>query len=100
MVPARSRMSIRPSGVKTSWVGWASPVIGVSATKFGGLLLATVTEIGLDAALFPDASLATALSVCGPFAAVVVSQLAAYGGEASSAPRFWPSSLNCTPATA
>src|SRR5438552_15566342 len=35
----------------------------------------------------------------GPFAAVDVSQVTAYGATVSSEPRFAPSSTNCTPAT-
>jgi hypothetical protein len=46
----------------------------------------------------PAASLATAVSVCCPFATEVVSQLTAYGADESSTPRFDPSTLNCTPA--
>src|SRR5436190_875047 len=47
----------------------------------------------------PSESLATAVSVCEPLLAVVVSQGTEYGAVVSSAPRLLPSSLNCTPAT-
>ena len=49
--------------------------------------------------MFPAASRARAVSVCGPFAAVVVFQDTEYGLVVSSAPRLTPSSRNCTPAT-
>src|SRR5207244_11299480 len=45
------------------------------------------------------ASRATAVSVCEPFVAVVVSHATEYGADVSSVPRFAPSSSNCTPAT-
>src|SRR5947208_3397681 len=59
----------------------------------------TVTVTGTDAVVLPAASRASAVSVCVPAAAVVVSHVTAYGAVVSSTPRFAPSSLNCTPTT-
>src|SRR5437868_5914943 len=47
----------------------------------------------------PSASRAIAVSVCEPLVAVVVFHATEYGGDISSAPRFTPSSWNCTPTT-
>ena len=52
-----------------------------------------------EVAVLPLASRATAVNVCGPGVAVVESHGTWYGLLVSSAPRFAPSSLNCTPAT-
>ena len=50
--------------------------------------------------MLPAASRATAVSVCDSVGALpVVFQLTEYGALVSSAPRFAPSSLNCTPTT-
>src|ERR1041384_5262296 len=65
----------------------------------GGALLETVTLLAADVVEFPAASLATAVSVCDPLPAVVVSQEMLNAPLTSSAPRFTPSSLNCTPTT-
>ena len=59
----------------------------------------TVTLTTVAVLVLPAASRATAVSVCAAFVAVAVFQLVEYGAAVSSAPRFWPSSLNCTPAT-
>src|SRR5690348_15274730 len=61
--------------------------------------LLTVTETAADVTLLPAVSRATAVKVCEPFAAVVVSQLIEYGELVSSLCRDAPSSLNCTPYT-
>src|SRR4029078_9233871 len=45
-------------------------------------------------------SLTTAVSTCEPFDDVVESQVRLYGVAVSAAPRFAPSSLNCTLVTA
>src|SRR5262245_2014296 len=50
-------------------------------------------------AVFPAASRAMALSVCDPFAAVVVFHCTEYGAVVSSVPTSAPSSLNRTPTT-
>src|SRR6185436_13367375 len=65
----------------------------------GGAAFETVTVTGDEVAVDPDVFLATAVSVCEPFASVVVFNDAEYGAVVSSAPRLPPSSLNCTPAT-
>src|SRR5439155_9063908 len=62
-----------------------------------GLLTTTERAVAVD--WLPAASRATALSVCVPFATVVVFHVTLYGAPVSSVPRLAPSSLNCTPAT-
>src|SRR5437773_2009695 len=64
-----------------------------------GGALSTVTLIATAVAVLPAASRATALSVWGPLTANAVFQEVVYGAVVSSAPRFTPSSLSCTPAT-
>src|SRR2546429_7919616 len=61
--------------------------------------LLTTTERAVAVVSLPAASRTTALSECVPFAIVVVFHVTLYGAPVSSAPRFAPSSLNCTPAT-
>src|SRR5687767_214462 len=61
--------------------------------------LATVTVTLDDVVVLVAPSRATADRVCRPLAAVAVFQLTAKGATVSSAPRFAPLSLNCTPAT-
>src|SRR5436309_2656245 len=61
--------------------------------------LFTVTLTAALVAVLPAASRATAVSVWLPLVAVVLSHETEYEVEVSSAPRFAPSSLNCTPAT-
>src|SRR5262249_6929285 len=63
-------------------------------------LFATVTVTAGAVAVLPAASLATAVNVCDALPAVLVSQEIEYGIVITSAPRFAPSSLNCTPTTA
>src|SRR5690242_14615828 len=63
------------------------------------LVLATVTFTAPDVVVFPLVSRATAVIAWDPLSIVRVSQLRVYGPERSSAPTFWPSTLNCTPAT-
>jgi hypothetical protein len=62
--------------------------------------LLTVTVTGDEVALLPDVSVAIAVSVWLPLIAVVVSQNSVYGEAVTGEPRFDPSSLNCTLATA
>jgi hypothetical protein len=52
------------------------------------LLTATLT---VELAALPAASRATAVKVCGPLPTVLLSQVIAYGGAVSSAPRLIPS---------
>src|SRR6267378_4924082 len=59
----------------------------------------TVTVTAAAVAVLPAASRATAVSVCAPLLAVVVSQGTAYGAVVSSRPRLAPSRRNWTPAT-
>src|SRR5437867_4212742 len=65
----------------------------------GGALLATVTVTGAEGVLLPAASRAIAVILCEPSLAEVVFQEIEYGAVVSSAPKFAPSILNCTPAT-
>src|SRR5439155_5160668 len=80
-----------------------APLGGAVIETVGGVLsgapLETVTVTGSEVFLFPAASRATAVSVCEPFEVFVVSQEIWYGATVSSAPRFDPSSRNCTPIT-
>ena len=63
------------------------------------LPLATVTVTPVEVPVLPAASRATTDSIWAPLAAVVVSQVTAYGGVVTWTPRLTPSSLNWTPAT-
>ena len=65
-------------------------------TVGGVVTLFTVTETPLLVLELPAESFATALIVCGPLLAVVVSQFILYAGPdpATALPRFAPSSLN------
>src|ERR1051325_5715509 len=83
----------------------SQPVSSITANPLGscgqstGAEFATVTETGADVDEFPAASRTTAVNVCAAFDAAVVFHDTEYGAVVSSAPRFAPSSLNCTPAT-
>ena len=57
-------------------------------------MLLTDTATAALVVWLPAASRATAVSVCDPFVAVVVSHETEYGDERSSAPRLAPSTLN------
>src|SRR4029077_18518910 len=70
-----------------------------SPTRVAEAVFCTVTPTGADVVVLPAASLATAVSGCEPFVAVVVSHEIAYGAVVTALPRFAPSSLNCTEAT-
>ena len=61
--------------------------------------LFTVTVTAVAVREFPAASRAIAVSTWLAFDALVVFQTTAYGATVSSAPRFAPSSRNCTPTT-
>src|SRR5207253_1864228 len=78
----------------------APPAGAVIDTVGGVVSLVTVTVPPASAAGWPAAPRATAVSVWLPLVAVVVSQVSEYGAAVSSAPRFTPSTLNCTPTTA
>src|SRR5215207_11563486 len=66
----------------------------------GTTVFETVSATGAEVVELFDGSRATAVSVWPPFDAVVVVHETEYGADVSSPPRFAPSSLNCTPATA
>src|SRR5688572_19579036 len=55
-----------------------------------GAMFETVTVTGVDVDELPNASRATAVSVCDPLDAEVVFHETAYGAVVSSAPRFTP----------
>src|SRR5437773_2645292 len=63
------------------------------------VVLLTVTLCAAAVVVLPAASRATAVSACGPLATPVVFHVWVYELAVSSAPRFAPSSLNCTPTT-
>src|SRR6267142_4723 len=70
---------------------------GVVSAGGGGGALFTVTEIDAELNCRPSKpSRATALKLCEPLAAPVVSQEIEYGAEVAGAPRLAPSSWNCT----
>src|SRR5436309_6741516 len=76
------------------------PFAGEVMLTVGGVVsLDTVTVTAADGAVLPAASRATAVKVCEPLPAVVVSQETEYGAVVSSPPRLAPSSLNWTPTT-
>src|SRR5206468_1123308 len=75
---------------------WTGSVID---TVGEGRSLATVTLTAAAVAVLPAASRATALRECAPLVVVLVFHEMVYGAVVISAPRFAPSSLNCTPAT-
>ena len=60
----------------------------------------TVTGTPAEVVVFPEASLARAVTVCGPFTWLQVFQVTEYGALVSSAPSGAPSTRNYTPATA
>jgi hypothetical protein len=73
------------------------PLVGVKLVIVGGLETVTVTVSEVQRRFRP--SRATAVKVCDPLLAVLVSQGTEYGFEVTSAPRLAPSSLNWTPWT-
>src|SRR5438128_618925 len=80
-----------------------APAAGAVIDTVGGVVsgtgLFTVTLTAAEVVVLPAASRATAVTLCEPLLAVVVFQETEYGATVSSAPRFTPSSLNCTPTT-
>src|SRR2546427_2473565 len=64
-----------------------------------GGALSTVTLTAPGGAVFPAASRAMAVKLWEPLATRVVFHEREYGAAVTSAPRFAPSSLNCTPTT-
>src|SRR6185503_432771 len=78
----------------------AGAAVTVGATVSGGVNSATVTFTAAAVVWLLAASRAAAVSVWTPLTDALASQVMAYGGEVISAPRFAPSSFNCTPTTA
>src|SRR5437867_11305247 len=76
-----------------------APPLELAISLSTGAALSTVTLTALAGAVFPAASRATAVRLCVPLLAAMVAHKMAYGAVVSSAPRFAPSSLNCTPTT-
>src|SRR5439155_13997548 len=78
-----------------------APAAGAVMETAGGVVsgtgLLTVTLTAAELAELPAASLATAVTLWLPLALTVVFQDIEYGAVVTSAPRFTPSSLNCTP---
>src|SRR5207247_908741 len=83
--------------------GTEAPATGAVMETAGGVVsgtrLLTVTLTAAEVAALPAASLAAAVTLWLPFALKVVFQDIEYGAVVTSAPRFTPSSLNCTPTT-
>src|SRR6185437_16017836 len=73
-----------------------------SMTKqvIGGAGFCTVTVTCWQDLTLPLVSVACADTTCVPELTAVVSQLMAYGDEVTGLPTFWPSTRNCTEATA
>src|SRR2546422_965629 len=76
-------------------------IAGLSSSKrvTVAVPLETVTVTPAEVVRLPAASRATAVMVCEPLLALVVSQGTEYGAAVSSAPAFTPSNWNCTPTT-
>ena len=73
--------------------------VGAVIETAGGVV--SIVTGTLAAAVFPAVSVATTLKVCDPLATPALFQETLYAGPApvTTAPRFAPSSLNCTPVT-
>src|SRR3989442_1703901 len=87
------------SGVAQLMVAALAPTRALDTALIRGGALSPVTVTAVEVAVLPAASRATAVRVCAPLLAVVVIQERVYGAAVTSAPRFAPSSLNCTPTT-
>src|SRR5439155_23091416 len=77
----------------------AGAVIDTAGGVVSGTGLFTVTLTAAEVAVLPAASRATAVKLWLPFALKAAFQETEYGAVVTSAPRFVPSSLNCTPTT-
>src|SRR5580658_3558301 len=80
-----------------------APEAGEVMETVGGVVspvLLTVTETAELVALLPAVSMATAVRECLPLISVAVLRDTEYGALVSRAPRFEPSTWNCTLATA
>src|SRR5580692_8860 len=73
-------------------------MVSVSAADGGGVVveLDTSTLTLLEVAVLADKSFACAVRTCVPLLACVVSHETWYGAVVAAAPRFAPSTLNCT----
>src|SRR5205814_221915 len=74
-------------------------MLTVGGVVSGGGPFETLTVTGAEVVRLPAASRATAVKVCEPLLAVVVSTDTEYGAVVSSAAIGAPSAKNCTPAT-
>src|SRR5206468_10127986 len=76
------------------------PAVGAVMLTVGAVVsLSTVIVTGAEVVRLPAPSRATAVRLCDPLLAPVVSHEIEYGAVVSSAPRLAPSSLNWTPTT-
>ncbi len=99
--PATATLSLAVAVIVTVPVAVLPAVGAVIATVGGVVSLLTVTVTPALVVVRLEVSRATAVSVWEPLVAPVVFQVSEYGDvPVTSAPRFAPSSLNCTPATA
>src|SRR5439155_25335475 len=87
------------SSVAQLIVAELDPTLALDTALITGGALSTVTLTTLAGAVLPAASRAMAVKLWEPLATRVVFQEIAYGAAVTSAPRFAPSSLNCTPTT-
>src|SRR5882672_754378 len=102
--PATPTLSEAPAEIGTvPWI--VAPLPGEATLTAGGVVSAgggggalfTVTVTRAELNVRPSRpSRATAVRVCEPLPAAVVSQETEYGAEVSGAPRLAPSSWNCT----
>jgi hypothetical protein len=79
-----------------------APLAGAVIDTVGGVVsgvLFTVMDTAVLVVLFPEVSVAIAVRLCWPFANVVVFNDCEYGAALTAAPRFVPSTWNCTLAT-
>ena len=77
------------------WLLIVSGLAGITVLRFGSYGSFVTSD---DVVELPALSRATAVKVCTPMVAAVESHTIEKGTAMSSAPRFAPSSLNCTPA--
>ena len=91
-------VAVTVKSVDCPWVMTGTPL--TDTEKLKGIALLTVTGTAAEVVRFPAASRARAVSVWDPFRRVVVSRDTEYGAVVTSVPMLFPSSLNCTPATA
>src|SRR5436190_16661591 len=102
MSPSASDVNFMPSSRDPASENIGPGVVLVVHRLHGQPLAAllTVTSTAVAVVVLPAASRATAASEWLPLTTAVVFQVIVYGAARTSAPRFAPSSLNCTPTTA